>query len=350
MITIESLNESSFSIEKEIIPPQLDPFWARILDSDTRTCYTLYIDEKCCVQEQLNFCIIKCSFGKVLISMPYVGYGSCFDVKNSKYLIDIFSDLDDFASENDCLAMSVCTHPLSTVPFETYKKYFKEGYFFKNFCQISICYEHPLSQLNHHRRMAFNNEISKMTSKSEYYIDMNPEKDIFDQWFEIYKGRFQDLNSPSLPYWFYYNYFKESQTNDKINFWVIRNESSVVGGVFITVGKNIADYGTSAFNTEYRHLYPTTFLLNKYFEKMITQHIHYFNWQSSPAKNGGVYNFKKRWGAKEYEHYYLSKHFVDLDEITSIPSYKIKNELTGCYLLPFTLWGESTKKGDYVSG
>ena len=344
MIRIIRLKEFLSPTKKELIPPQLCPYWANILDSDTITCYVIYVEDKDVIKDQLNFSIIKSSIGNFLISMPYIGYGCCFDVVNKKYLGKLFSELEKFALENDCLTMSICTHPLASLPFNAYKEVFDYSFSYKNFCQISELDMHPLLKLKHHRRMAFNNEISKIGKESEYFIDTKPSEDTFEEWLEVYNARFRELKGHPLSYWFYNNYYKESRINDKIDFWVLRSESTVLGGAFFSIGKYIVDYGTSAFISEYRTLYPTTYLLNSYFEKMIEQGILYFNWQSSPSKGSGVYNYKRRWGAKEYEHYYFSKNLVDISEIISIPLSKIKRELAGCYVLPYTLWGEEVKK------
>ncbi|NQE45227.1 hypothetical protein C5S31_04295 [ANME-1 cluster archaeon GoMg2] len=344
MIKIVELNEFLPPTEKKLIPPQLSGWWAKIIDSVVRKGYVICVCDADVIKEHLNFYIMKCSFGNFLISMPYIAYGSCFDVANKKYLSKLFSELEKFALENDCLAMSICTHPFASLPFDVYHDVFNYSFYYKNFCQISELDVHPLLKLTHKRRMAFRNEISKIEKDSDYFIDTNPDEDTFNKWVEVYNRRFQELGGIPLPKWFYLNYYKESQTNDKNDFWVLRNDSVVLGGIFCSTGENIVDYGTSAFRSDYRKLYPTTFLLNSYFEKLIKEGIRYFNWQSSPSKGGGVYNYKMRWGAKEYEHYYFSKNLVDISEIIAIPLSKIKSELAGCYVLPYTLWDEEVKK------
>jgi hypothetical protein len=276
--------------------------------------------------------------------MPYIAYGSCLEAEHCQVLRELFHSLEEFAIENNCLALSICTHPLSTVTVDRIHEYFDYTHAQKNFCQISKITGHPILSMNHHRRMAFSSEIARMNARPEFFIDKDPERNTFEAWYEIYKMRILDLGSKPLPHEFYVSYYQGSKTCESINFWVVRSEYEVIGGVFITTGKNIADYGTSAFDTAYRHLYPTTFLLNAYFHEAIRNGTGYFNWQSSPDRAGGVFKYKQRWGAEVYEHYYLSKTLVDLKELTSIPLSAIRHELAGSYLLPFSLWGEEIKK------
>lgn len=338
MIKISKLKDFSTIIEKELIPSQLDNHWAKILDSKTRTCYVGYVEEKGIVREQLNFCIMKTSFGNFFVSMPYIGYGSCFDIANKKYLKDLFSKLEEFAIDNKCLNMSICTHPLSSISFGDYKEIFDYSFYHKIECQISDLDGHPLLNMSHKRRSAFKNEISKI-EKSDYFIDKHPSKHIFDQWYEVYKKRFQDIGGIPNTKEFFLKCYEISQNSNKIDFWIVRDDSLVLGGVFCEIGKNIVDYTTSAFLTEYRKLYPTTCLLNEYFKKIIVQKIRYFNWQGSGGHEG-IKGYKKRWGAGDYEQYYFAKNLVPVSEITSIPLSKIKTELFRCYVLPYDLWGD----------
>ncbi len=342
MIVIDRLANVSISLDKKIIPPQLDPVWARIIDSDKKICYAIYDSD---LKEQINFCISEFSFGKILTPLPYASYGTCFDINNSLILKKMFEKLERFAVENDCLSMSVSTHPLSSVPFVKHRDIFEYDYSFTNFCQISDVSVHPVVGMTHHRRMAFNNEISKMTVQNEWYIDKNPTKELFDRWFEIYLKKMKLFGSIPLPYEFYYKYWQESLRNKIIDFWMITNGEDVIGGVFFAVGKNIIDYCTSLFDEKYSNLNPTTYLLNQYFYKMMDAGIQYFNWQSSPVRNGGVYNYKKRWGSKEYEHYYFSKILCNIDDMVQIPLDIMKRETVGHYVIPYSVWGEELMKG-----
>jgi len=340
-IELSRLKDFNLKVEKEIIPSQLNMHWAKILDSKKCESYVLYVEDGGSVKEQLNFCIMKTSFGNFLVSMPYIGYGSCFDVANKKYLKDLFIKLEEFAVGNDCLNMSVSTHPLSSMSFEDYKDVFDYSFFHKADCQVSILNGHPLLSMSHKRRSAFKNEISK-AEQAGFIIDKQPEENILDQWYEVYLKRFQDIGGIPNTKTYFFNCYQISKESNDIDFWVVRNDSLVLGGVFCEIGKSIVDYSTSAFLTEYRKIYPTTYLLNEYFTKALLQGIRYFNWQGSGG-NEGVFNYKKRWGAEDYEQFYFAKNLVPVSEITSIPLSKIKKELTRCYVLPYNLWEKTSE-------
>jgi len=341
MIKILRLKDFSAPVEKNLIPSQLDSHWAKILDSDTRTSYVGIIEKNGIITEQLNFCIMNTSFGNFFVSMPYIGYGSCLDVVNKQDIKELFVKLEEFAKEKNCLNMSICTHPLSSMSFEDYKDVFDYAYSHKKDCQISVLDNgHPLDNMTHKRRSAFKNEISKI-EQSDYFIDKKPDRKMFDQWYEVYKKRFEDVGGICNTKEFFLGCYEISKNSDTMDFWVIRNESEVLGGVICEIGKNIVDYTTSAFSTESRKLYPTTYLLNEYLYKAIEQKIRYFNWQGSGVYKG-ILEYKKRWGAGDYEQFYFAKNLVPISEITATPLSKVQHELVRCYVLPYSLW-EDTK-------
>ncbi|MFA5137141.1 MAG: GNAT family N-acetyltransferase [Patescibacteria group bacterium] len=316
---ITTLRESD-AMHGVLVPPQMMKYWADIIDAPT---YVVSDDHN-----QINFAIMEFSFGKFAVGMPYMGYGCMPD----RYIPHLLDEMEDIARAEGCLAMSVGTHPLSVQPHHTYPGFYTQD----NFCQISELDVHPVKKLSHHRRMAFQNEISKLPE--EYFIDTSPSAAVFDQWLDVYKSRCADQGATPFPDWFFVNYYITSGFSD-IEFWVVRSRDEVLGGAFIAIGEGIADYGTSAFTTASRKYNPTTHLLDALFTHLIGRGIKYFNWQSSKSRNDGTYLYKRRWGAEEYNHCYLSKPLVDIDEITSIPLETVKEEANGCYILPYGVWG-----------
>lgn len=326
-------------VDKDLIPPQLCSYWSSVLDSDDRATYVVYDIEHGVIKEQLNFCVMKFSFGKVLVSMPYMGYGCCFSAGNEQHAKDIFTALTRFAREEGCLSMTVCTHPLATLPIESTRSIFDYDFQRSNFCQVSELDAHPFNKMNHHRRMAFQNESSKLHKRCPAaFIDPAPSEDVFAEWFDVYKSRYNDLGGAAFPDWFFYNYYQASKMTDDIEFCVVRTDDEVLGGVFFAVGKGIVDYGTSAFTTASRDLSPTTHLLDLAFHHFMFRGVRYFNWQSSPEIDGGVFNYKKQWGALTKTHYYLIKLLAGVGEITSTPLDVVKKEAAGCYILPYEMW------------
>ena len=324
-------------MDKELVPPQLNPFYANFIDSDVDTCYTIYNEDKnnSRIKEQLNFVLMKRPYGTFLVSMPYIGYGSCLDVNNKKHLKELFFELERFAVEHGCLTMSFCNHPLSNINFNDMKHVFGYSFSHNSTCQISFLDVHPLEKLSHKRRSAFKNEISKSV-KAGFSIVKKPDRDMFNSWYDVYVSRFNDIDAVSNSKKFFLGLYNESVRNHDVDFWVVKDDNVVVGGVFFEKGKGIVDYTTSAFLTSYHKFFPTTFLLDNYFDSIIGS-MSYFNWQGSGG-NDGVFNYKRRWGAVCYDQFYYAKNLVPLKRITSIPLEIIKSDLFRCFVLPYSLW------------
>jgi len=347
MIDVSPLRSSSYAtLKKEFIPPQLMPYYGRIIDSNLRHCYALF-DYTSSAEplEQINFCITSTSFGKFMFAMPFVGYGSMFDIANVKILKEMIVELEGIAKEDECLSMSLCTHPLSNVPREMHKEIWPGfDYEYKNFCQISdLSKGHPIAQLDHRERMVFGAETSKM-EKAGFEIVKSPSLQDFNQWYAVYTKRFEEFKAQPISKTMCSRYLMEARKGN-VDFWMAkRNDVGVIGGIIFAKGKGIIDYNISAFDSKYRELYATTAILNAYLLDCSIHGVRYFNWQSSPGRSSGTYKYKARWGGQEYVHYYLSKALAPIETITAIPLEKLKRELPFCYVLPYSLWGEPVKE------
>ena len=344
MIDVMPLRELHGNLSKDLIPPQLGGYWADIIDSGTRTCFAVLGYEGGSRKEQISFCVTKTTFGRFLFAMPFVGYGCCFDAVNIPLIREMMDKLEDVAKENDCLAMSLCTHPLSNLPSEFHKTIWPgHQYAYENFCQVSeLARGHPLNSLSHRDRMVFGAEIARL-SKSGFSIESSPTQEDFFQWYAVYVKRFAEFGVTPLPKEMFARYLDESHGGN-VDFWMAKSrQEGVIGGIIFTKGQGIVDYNISACDSEHRRFYATTSILNAYLTKCIEDGVRYFNWQSSPGRNSGTYRYKARWGGDEYTHHYLSKALAPLEQITSIPLRVLKSELPFCYVLPYSLWGEPRK-------
>ena len=332
---ISKLKDFYSIVDKEIVPSQLSPFYAKLIDSDIDTCYTIYLKNNNIVREQLNFVLMKRPYGTFLISMPFIGYGSCLNIKNKKHLKELFLKLESFATENGCLSMSICNHPLSNINPGDMRHFFDYSFSHNTICQISTLNVHPLKTLSHKRRSAFKNEISKSV-KAGFSVVKKPDRDMFNSWYDVYVSRFDDIDAVPNSKKFYLGLYRESVRNQDVEFWVAKDSDVVIGGMFFEKGKGIVDYTTSAFLTVYHKFYPTTFVLDEYFSDNIDV-FRYFNWQGS-GNNSGVFNYKRRWGAVCYDQFYYAKNLVPVENITSIPLDRVKSDLFRCFILPYSLW------------
>jgi hypothetical protein len=278
--------------------------------------------------------------------MPFIGYGCCFDTVNTDDAKAILKELEDLARQEDCLTMSISTHPLQTLDIN---KVWDAPYAIKNYCQMLDVTEHPFNMMSSKRRNAFRNETQYVKKRSSFFIDNDPDRACFDKWYKVYLKLSEEQNSVPQRKDLFEKYWKMPRTD--IDFWVLRNDQEVAGGIFFAKGKGITDYNTSAFDSKFKELCCTTHVLDAYFSNMAKNGGRFFNMQSSKKFQDGTYRYKERWGAELRWHDIVSKNLVDLQSITCIPLETIKNELPGCFVLPYSLWDPREKgKGATMRG
>jgi CelD/BcsL family acetyltransferase involved in cellulose biosynthesis len=127
----------------------------------------------------------------------------------------------------------------------------------------------------------------------------------FEEWLVIYHSRFAELGATCYPDEFFRAAYQLAVESGTVEFWGVLHGDKLVGGtMFLNSGATV-DYFLSVFDSAYRHLAPSSYLLFEAFTKFRACGTKHFNWQSSPSRSG-VYEYKASWGARESTHTYLS--------------------------------------------
>ena len=287
----------------------------------------------------LPFAKKNTTYGTVIHSSPFIGYGGPV-AKNNEIKSMLIKYLIDYAKKNKYLTVTICTPALfQQEEIDVYKTSMNYNYKSDNFYQYSLLDKHPLTKLKSKRKSAFKNEIKKCFDLG-ITLEYETNKELLNRWFQIYKNRYDEIGAAPYPQHFFELVFDELIMNNKAKLVTAFKNEKLIGGVLFLLGKNIVDYFSSAFESEYNKYYPTTYLLNICFDFFIEHNFKYFNWQSSPDKTG-VFNYKARWGALEDQHFYFTSVTGDLSNILSTPLEIIREVFEGFYILPFDLWNKN---------
>jgi len=328
-------------LDKHFIPPQLMSYWHHLFDDDLSRPYVINAHDGDRAIEQINFVIMERPYGRFLFAMPFIGYGCYLNIEHKEEASAILSVLEEFAISNDCLTMSVSTHPLQALRIDDMLDF---PFVHHNHCQmLPIAGKHPFQRLSTKHRKSFRNEISHFRRESDLVVDREPTRAHFDMWYDVYlklcgtHGTVPQTKELFLRYW-------EQSKVGNIDFWVLRNDDEVAGGIFCAKGRRIIDYNTSAFDPDLGKLSCTTVVLNEYFNHLLEEDVTFFNMQSSKRLGDGTYNYKRRWQPFLAWHDIYSKNLVEIDHIREIPLEAIKRDLPGCYVLPYEIW-EANQNG-----
>lgn len=320
--------------------PQHHPVWVDVLNAMGEDCRGLVALEADKPVGWLYYTIRVQPIGTVVNSMPFIAYGgSAIPGGDTRAVRPLLQALLAEARRLGADVLSVGSSPWITEDMESiYRAELQVTHEFENFVHLHEMVCHPLAQLNKKRRSAFRSEINRARQAGLEVRPILPEAQ-FLEWLEIYKRRFEEINARPYPDIFHRMIFDMVVPVGAAEFWGVFDGDQLVGGNLFLTSRDHVDYFSSAFKTKYRYLYPNTFLLNEAFNTFLARGIRYFNWQSSPSRNG-VFQYKARWGAREWRHYYLS---VLINPSTNLLKTEIRDVQTAFpfrFILPYSAWPE----------
>jgi Acetyltransferase (GNAT) domain len=318
--------------------PHHHPGWMVILRALGEDCRGLVAVENGRILGWILYVVRAGPYGTVVTSLPYIAYGGpAVPNGDTTVLTALIQGLRKEAELLRADVLTIGTSPLISPEVETlYRKTLEPSHEFENFVQVQDLSVHPLQQLTSKRRAAIRSEMSRAARHGLRIIrELTPEQ--LHEWLCIYNKRYTEISAQPYPDPFHQSAFSLGVPAKFVEFWGVRDGQRLVGGVMFTLSGNTVDYFSSAFDSEYRHLYPNTFLLNEALADFMNRGIRRFNWQSSPNK-GGVYQYKARWGAREWRHYYLAVLLRPDTKLLETPTSDIRRAYPFRFVLPFSAW------------
>lgn len=332
----------SWFSKNELIIPQHFPDWKLVFESMSgKFQYEILIAHKELeILEILPFVIYNGLYGKIINSIPLIGYGGFVkqDTKIWSILIDKLIEIGKF---NNCLSLTLSSPPYQENLINEYRNIILPDFEFENFYQFSILDEHPLKKLSKKRNSSFRSEINK-AKKNNIVIKIGLTHEKWMQWYDLYSERYDEIGAVPYPREFFTAVYNEFAHTNRAKLYTAYYENRMIGGTLVLFGKKSADYFSSAYNSAFMKYYPGTYVLDNIFSKLLEEDYIKFNWQSSPGREG-VYRFKERWGAEEGKHIYFTKVIGNIQPILSKPLESIKEQYKGIFVLPFNLWDDHSK-------
>jgi hypothetical protein len=323
-------------------PPDLlpvhHPVWLDVLAAlgeDARGIAALEAGE---VRGWLLFTVTRRGGVTVVNSLPYIAYGGphAHEIETSTALLH---RLREIARELGADVLTVGTSPLLTTDHESaYVAAIEPTHTFENSVQLQSLTSHPLEQLSKKRRGAIESEIRRGENAGFLAIDRFDETQL-GEWLSIYSTRYAEIGATPYPDEFHRQLHHRGVPAGIAEMHGVTdaNTGRLLGGIAFLVSAREATYFSSAFVSGVRHLYPTTFLLNRAFRAFRARGVETFNWHSSPT-SGGVHAYKQRWGATEHRHFYLAKLMHDDSCLFDLMTDEVRQLFPFRFVLPFSAW------------
>lgn len=174
--------------------------------------------------------------------------------------------------------------------------------------------------------------IRKISKNCQLRI-WNASKKEFKTWYKIHVKRSEEQGSHPLPR----EWFESVLTLDEATLKVVNYKGKIIGGTIFLKNSYCCDYYRSAFDSKYFKLNGNTWQLFREIEECKEAGIEKFNMQSCKVRNDGTWKFKASFGARESEHFYLTKVLCSkrdlLPFVNNINS--LRTEYHGFYIMPF---------------
>ncbi|HYI09614.1 MAG TPA: GNAT family N-acetyltransferase [Thermoanaerobaculia bacterium] len=322
-------------------PPELlpvhHPVWLDVLSSlgeDARGLVALDAGE---VRGWLLYTVTRRDDVTVVNSLPYIAYGGphARDAETTDLLL---LGLREIAQSLGADVLSVGTSPLLTEEEElAYVAAIAPTHIFENGVQLQPLDPHPLEQLSKKRRDAIESEIRRGERAGLVAIDRLDDAQL-EEWLDIYRARYAEIGAAPYPDEFHRQLHRRTVPAGIAELrGLVDATGRLLGGIAFLVSQREATYFSSAFVSDVRHLYPTTFLLNHAFHAFRARGIRTFNWHSSPSQ-GGVHAYKQRWGAADHRHFYLAALLRPDTRLFELSADEIRMLFPFRFVLPFSAW------------
>jgi hypothetical protein len=271
--------------------------------------------------------------GSVINSSPFYGSNGGvmtqeFDSVIYKLLLDKF---DEIALENNCI-----TSTFITSPFEKANNWLDTNYKFD-------CKDYRIGQITflpdksekvmdvlHTKTRNTVRKAMKTITRIEYENGLN----YLDFIFETHKQNLSAINGIYKPKDFFNKITDTFSYGNQLRIYIGFDEfnNPITGLMNLYFNKTI-EYFCPVTVAKYRELQPLSGLIYNAMQDGVEDKFKFWNWGGTWATQGGVYNFKSRWGTSDLNYYYYTKIYDK--NINQIQSTELLQEFPFFFVLPF---------------
>ena len=336
----ERLDWSQGAVRSMSFAPQYHPIWCSILRDLGEDCRALLAQDDDRVVGWLFYTVKETDCGAVVNSVPFLPYGGPI-ARSAGVEVALLDELRLRAEQVKADVLSLATHPLmSTEAEDRWRQALVTTHVHENFVQLQTLNCHPLEAMKSRSRTGFRRKIRRAVQAGLRVRQADTLADV-EQWLDIYRTRFDDIGATAYPDDFFRHTFERAVPAGVAELWLAELGKTTVGGVWLLVGGRCADYFASAFDFASNDQYPATLVMHEIFTSLVCRGVPVLNWQSSPGR-GGVYEFKRRWGAHEHRHLYCSVLLNEASGILSQAPESLRARYPFRFVMPYSALAHSS--------
>lgn len=268
-------------------------------------------------------------YGKVVNSLPYYGSNGGILTTNGLAKGELLSKYNVIISEEDVAAATLITNPLDqNYPYEnipTDEKDYRIGQLsriggrYKNLEELMVLF-HTKTR----------NTIRKPIKAG---VRISIENDMFDFLQTTHGMNMASIGGLAKTNEFFTLVKDKFEAGKDYNIYLARLENEPLAALLVFYYGQVVEYYTPVVIKEHRHLQPLSLIIAQAIFDAAENDFDWWNWGGTWASQGGVYDFKVRWGTSEINyHYYIT---INNKEIYYVTPKELLTEYPGFYVLPF---------------
>ena len=122
-------------------------------------------------------------------------------------------------------------------------------------------------------------------------------------------------------------------SSDKWKIYCAKYQNNNIAALLLFYNKFTVEYFTPAILKNFRNFQPNALLIYTAMRDAITKGYKYWNWGGTWKNQKGVYNFKKKWGAKDMIYHYHTKVFQE--STYNLQKEELQRYFNGFYVINF---------------
>ncbi len=267
--------------------------------------------------------------GSVLCSLPFFGPNAgvlCAEQDRLETHTVLLTELLRLAREFDALSCSVYT-PFLSKNFGLYDSSFGDSVVVNKLTQYL-----DLSRVQWSKDIEYD---LRRACRASITVNSEVTSERLAGFYEIYSQNCRDYDIPLKPRECIEFLAQDGIKGRHSQFYFASMEGQLVAGLLVLFSPSTASYYIPCSRADYRLHQPGTLLINEAVNDARSRRLKYWNWESSPGRNSGVYQFKRKWGGAEDEYRVYVKTFQSEERIRQLGRDRIVQEFPYYFVWPF---------------
>lgn len=290
--------------------------------------YLLTINEKEEIEAICPLMEIEGTLGKVINSLPYFGsHGGI--LANSKEAEEfLMNHLNQYLNSQDVASYNIVSNPFlqnNIIPIhnETDER-------IGQITELPPSIEEFFKALNDKTR----NGIRK-AQKENIEVEVDNSKEAFEFLYKTHLENMSAIGGKPKAEEYFANTQKIFEAGKDYNLYIAKHEGKKIAGILLFYFKDFVEYFTPVCLAEFRNFQPTSLIIYKAMEEAINKNFKYWNWGGTWHEQKTVYDFKKKWLAKDF----IYKYYVNIKNksIYSTSKEELLTEYPNFYVINFLL-------------